>query len=510
MYRHSNWRRYITAKEFLDYCGELNIAKHLHVLDLRRFQQEGILVPVARELSLDESSDELESQPEGTMPQIKDSDLWHPFDLRFERGDSYLLRPTCADVESWESFDDIEHYYHYWQAYQLYLLQKRYPIFVGDVRVLERLRERAENDIDRQYVASRWPREDDPIATLNGMATYFDALSFYFGLSRKEEDKAFATVPEVDGYRSLDGAQYDAYQARLVEHAQFTQQRFGLTTSGLYQFLVYMLNLKTECEEDERMKLADELREDILFLSKLIADVTRKSDEEVAEEIEKVGGYWVKQEFRHLHKGLEVMDYARRTLGWAMEGYNQAFRSHSITKEGINELLEFLAEHELFYIPNAIYETEMAFNSHKAFHKTSLYNGMRQLAVGMESFIREIYKLKRPSGKVPTTLEPLIRDVYDTWYSLFSSAKNMRIQPGTPNEFITNIRDVLADVSLDQLSDGPIVRQFLVFYWTRNLTGHHHTLSDELLYGLRAPVFTAMYHTLFYAWMYARQQGWIV
>jgi len=103
-------RRYLTAKEFSEYCSGLNVElSSLGFHELQLYEREGLLLPMARVIQHPEyviKRWQLDQQPETygqNLPEWNElerllygtrSDLWHLFDREFERGNKFLSRPT--------------------------------------------------------------------------------------------------------------------------------------------------------------------------------------------------------------------------------------------------------------------------------------------------------------------------------------------------------------------------------------------------------------------------------
>lgn len=356
-----------------------------------------------------------------------------------------------------------------------------------------------------------WPRASDAVSTLNGKALYFDALSFYTEIYTVEQSRTFAAIPASKGTKQLNDKQFERYRSRLTDHAKFVLQRYGLTISQLYQFLVDVLNLRNEYQRDEHTKIANELEKDVVFLARFITGVTGQSSDEITEEVGKHSTFWIKQEFRHLDRAVQVLDYARDTFERLMSDYNKEFPGFNISTTEIDGLLKFIKASGLFIIPYTIFDTDKALNNPRAFRRTSLYMGMKNLTTGLECLIREIgKKLPNPTGPMDT-FGHLINTVFKEWCGEFwkEQGKKQPPTPTKPSEFIWNIADVYADPLLDQKIQGHIIRVFLMAYWARNLTAHHYTLEDDLYGDLYSRVYRAIYYAMLYTWKYAMQKGWV-
>lgn len=208
--------RYLTLQEFTSYCSDLNIKLDAFNRELELYEREGVLFPVARvikpaEYVISRSSLDRLAETYGQSlfewedlerllhlsPELQyqtDEDLWHPFDVEAEHGNSFLHIPIKEEFNPWGSFkvkvesqglagnsyhvSTAEHYYHYWQVHQVYQIQDKYPVFAKHNWLLEHLSNKVQDRIS-------WykPNQGDSVTTLSGYNTCFDALSFYICLA---------------------------------------------------------------------------------------------------------------------------------------------------------------------------------------------------------------------------------------------------------------------------------------------------------------------------------------
>ena len=192
-----------------------------------------------------------------------------------------------------------------------------------------------------------------------------------------------------------------------------------------------------------------------------------------------------------------------------MNDYNKGFPGFNISITEIDGLLKFIEASGLFIIPYAIFDTDEALNNPRAFRRTSLYMGMKNLTTGLECLIREIAKkIPNATGSIKT-LDSLIQMVFSEWHKDFQRERGRKPIPKQPSDFIRNIINIHNDPFLDQQTHGGIIRVFLTAYWARNLTAHHYTLEDELYGDLYSKVYRAIYYAMLYTWKYAMQKGWV-
>jgi len=533
--------RYLELSHFIQYCQELNVKVSEN--ELEYYEENGIMFPVARVVvpgeyvkrmhkwrhrsmdmpyphewpEIDRLSDTPLVLPE-SYAQLTDEELVDSFDREFGRN-PYLVRPDPDNYRPWDSsrvmvehHDDYDiaestatPYYSCWQVHQLYEIQK-YPDLYKNRFLIDNL----PDEFKQKYLLPT-ARKLEILRDFRGHAHFFDALSFYTTMYDRERGRTFARLWERHSVRTLDVKQYQEYLDRLSSHARFVSNKHGLTEDDLYTFLVHLLNLRSNYQRAERMKLAGELEKDVVFLARFIAGVTGQSFDEIAEELGKRSTFWIKREFRHLDRAVQALDYARDTFKRLMNDYNKEFPDLNISTTEIDGLLKFIEANGLFIIPYTIFDTDEAVNNPRVFHRTSLYIGMKNLTTGLECLIREIgKKLPNPIGRMDT-FGSLINTVFKEWCNEFWKERDKK-QPPTPtkpSEFIWNITDVYTDPLLDQVIQGHIIRVFLMAYWARNLTAHQYTLEDDLYGDLYGRVYTAIYHAMLYSWKHALQKGWV-
>ena len=534
--------RYLELRHFIRYCQKLNVKAEER--ELEYYEEKGVMFPVARIVVPEEyvkhvyewrhrsidvphphewpewsEIDRLYDRPlvlPESYAQLTDEELADSFNREFGRN-PYLVRPDPSNYRPWDSYrvmvehhDDYDiaestatHYYSCWQVHQLYEIQK-YPDLYKNRFLIDNL----PDEFKKKYWLPR-ARNLELYRSFRGHAHFFDALSFYTTMYDRERGRTFARLWEQHGVRTLDVKQRQEYLDRLSAHARFVSNKHGLTEDDLYTFLVHLLNLRSDYQRAERLKLADELEKDIVFLARFVAGVTGQSFDEIAEEVGKRSAF--KREFRHLNRATQVIDYARNTFERLMHDYNKEFPGFNISIPEIAGLLKFIEANGLFIIPHTIFDTDEAVNNPRAFRRTSLYIGMKNLTTGLECLIREIAK-EMPKSGLMDKLGNLINTVFKEWCGEFWKEKNQRPYPTPtkPSEFISNIIDVNKDPLLDQKRQGHIIRVFLMAYWARNLTAHQYTLEDDLYGDLYGRVYTAIYYAMLYTWKYALQKGWVI
>jgi hypothetical protein len=544
--------RYLSASEFTTYCQYLKMPLSGFDAELQLYERENVVVPVARVITPAEFILYMESEgvvfprPKAAdrdklrrliddMPKhsakLRGKDLWHSFDREFEVGNQFLILPDPSEFVPWQDLcvwvdkdtdaercvSNVDHYYHYWQAYQIYQIREHYPCFSHYSGMIRRFKEYAQTEYERAIADSHWPRADDISVSLGGFVRCFDALSFYVTLAKSERNRAFANVPRRGGYKQLEGAELKRLRRHMRYHAIFVMKRYFLSETDCFNFLVYLLNLRHDCEKSEHFKIASELRKDIRSLTEFMHLALGKSFDKIADELDTRDHYWERRWFLSLDRLASALRYTESALGRVLDKYNVLIPQQQITKLELASLVKFIDKRQLYIVPTTIHDTEKAYNEDEFFDITSFYIAMKNLATGLECFLREIAIVARRVNTA-ATLDALLQNLFAsakgaTWYLTFATERSDKSKYPTPSvlgDLINNTRSVMADKSLERHPDGTIIKQFLIVYWVRNFTSHQYKISPEILYGeVRAAIFTAMYYAFLYSWRVAKQNKWV-
>ncbi len=507
-------RRYLTAQEFRSHCSDLSVEVDAFYHDLERYERDRILPPVARLIKPSEymeqrrnldANAETWGQPVAGWDELEDlihhrsnrksdrpEDRWHPFDRAIKYENRFLLAPVEGEFKDWRAYwregFGVEHYYHYWQVHQVYAIHRYYPVYANDAWLLDNLKDEAKERAIRLI-----PLPNDPRINLKGNIHFFDALSFFVQLYENEHFKVFGfDKPETN-------EMHQVFEERLTVHAKFILQLYSIEIPQLYQFVFYLLDLRSDYRRNEQEKLVDAVEQDLVFAVNLICYATNQTLQDVAEEAGRLTSPFVRQDIRALDDHLEMRDYTQEAFSRVLKDYNELLPEFQVSMAEIEELLGFIDSTGLLLIPYTIFETDKALNSKKPIHKSLLYIAMKNLATGLEELLREIAK-RSDHDKSWGTLDNLIQELFGDWYPLFQEERKRKPIPSRPSEFIEHINAVSKDDTLGNNSRGRVVRIFLIAYWARNLTGHYYTLEGDLYGGLSGNIITAIYYAFLFSW----------
>ena len=533
-------RRYLTSKEFSSYCTVLNLELASFEHELELYERDGVLLPVARIIQPDEyviKRYQLDRNSESygeKIPEWNDlemliyrpkksgypaeSILWHFFDWEFEQKNSFLSRPTSEKFKPWKDYrvqvehgaegelfrNTTTHYYHYYQVHQVHAIQNKYPVYAKQNWLLKNVKDEV-----KELVIYLRPAKDDQIASLYGQAICFDALSFFVELYERELRRTFDAIDEDNGVKTLNDQQYAQYKKQLIKHAKFVLRKFGLVDEDLYKFLFYLLDLHSEYERKEYVKLANELLLDIQALVKFISNAMNLSVGDIEREVgQRNKSVWLKQKFRHLDNATKIYDYTQDTFERLRSNYNIKFVNFNITQADIEKLIDFIEKHGLFILPYAIHDIDETINDGRVFRTTSLYIGLSNFTTGFECYLREIANKANQSQNLSIEtkdLNVLIRTMFQKWGKLFANEHQQRQEQSTfKNDPFLYLTDVYTAPNLDE-----IVRTFLIAYRSRNFVAHNYTFEQELYYNWYSIIYTAICDAILYSWVHAANNSWV-
>lgn len=527
--------RYLGVHEFNSYCSDLNVKMDAFNRELEMYEKEGVLFPVARVIKPDQYAIQraiLDRKHEGygqslsgwedleqllnvspKLHLLPDEDLWHPFDVEIEHGNPFLHIPVKENFKPWDSFkakvewhdpegisysvSTVEHYYHYWQVHQVYQIQHRYPVFAKHNWLLEHLSNEVQDKIS-------WykPNPENSVATLSGYLRCFDALSFYICLATNQRQKTFASISQKHGVKELNDQQLAAHESELARHARFVCNRYKIDRDRLYEFLVFLLDLQSKYQEEERTKLANALDGDVMFLAQLIRGVTGQTYSEIEQSLGKLASIWTQKQFRHLDKFLLVQDGVHDVLTHFLPQYNKDFPLNVLTEEEVGRLEQFLRRQGLFLINYTIFDVQEILNNPRPFEKTSFYIAVKNLTTGFECCLRELGMIAKNRSIRSETLYTLVSSLFIEWAAAFQKEHKSKRKSAVGDD-VWYIDDVYTDPNLDNT-----LKNFLIAYGGRNLLAHKYSVEDDL-YDVYCRVYQATIFALFYTWKYAVNNTWI-
>ena len=523
--------RYADVNSFISYCEGLNVKTTGS--ELEHYERIGAMLPVARvvcpdeyvirmyrhELEGDSDQSWLAEWPsllklgEQIIPSrfgyrdLSDEQLIHCFDREFEAGNNpYLSRPGGTSFRPWSEYvitigdtpgkeierSAAEHYYSYWQVHQLYFIRKFSGFYQG------------QHSID---ALPKWLPE------FGGKRHYFNALSFWATMYRREKGRTFANIEEKHGIRRLDGDEPSAHRERQRKLAEIVTERFCLDPQSLYRFLGQLVKIYEEYEQDERYKLADMLMRDIFACEILLNLLTEETREQMATHL---GVY--QQTFRHLSIATKERDYALMILNQGAQRCAGELRAlgcsdWSFTEVDCNALLDYCQQEGLGILQHALSGMNaVGFDEYRQRYRRELrYTNLKNILTAYEYLLKNLGERsgQNVGGK---TLTPAVSKVMcsEPWFGRFKSRRKGHTHGSSVEEFLGKLEKLLNDADLNDSLESFWARAFLVTCLARNMSVHSFP-SDDRYYGdLFAPMLDAAIFATLHTWKLAERNGWNV
>ena len=421
-------QRFTTVDSFISYCRNLRIETSWR--ELERYEQIGVMLPVARVVYPDEyviqrdlnawngtsDCDETDRWPaldrlsEGfkVLPydhrDLTDEELVHCFDREMDAGDNpHLVRPSLDSFRPWPNYrvtvpdrdgneikrSTVEHYYSYWQIHQLYYIQ-RYPDLYKNARLIELI---PEDDLLRSF--RPWAPKKENLVDFCGMRSNFDALSFWNVVYERERNRTFINVPKVHGVRTLNKAQTKKYRSMILSHAKMVSDRYSLGKDELYSFLSRLIEIYDDYERCERQRLMSELRKDIFAWENLVRLLTGETREAVANELGKLNCYH-RETFLYLDVAAKERDRSIRFLDSVSRDCEDALNQYgnqtwSFATSELTDLIDYCYQEGLGLLPTAlsgmvaIGEEEY----HQNFRRVERYTNLKNVLTSYEYLLKD-------------------------------------------------------------------------------------------------------------------------
>ena len=516
--------RFLTAGNFVSHCRELNV--RVRKEELEHYEKSGVMFPVVRRIYPDEYiveqakirfSGGFEAADTTRWPELQrlkerlwlfpfpegldglgDEELVHCFDREID-ANPYLTRPNAETFKAWNEYrvqiPDIyngelrettaEHYYSYWQVHQLYCIQN-----------------------------SRSPNAKY-LADFKGMHRYFDALSFWMTIYLRERGRTFAVVNEVNGFRRLSDSQSEDFQTRLKALAGTVLSRFNFCSNDLYGFLRRLIELYEAYLQDERYKLAEDLKSDIGYLSDLIELTTGANRKQIEGEL----NHYDARTFRHLDEVNKERDYAvsvmKRVASKCASDLQKYDPNWSFSESEINDLLDYCEQEGLGLLRTALSGMlAIGDDEHRLkYRRTTRYTNMKNILSSYEYLLKSLGD-KANLGIEGKTLTRLVKKVMvnENWISCFnarSENNNNLLSAKNTTEFINNLVTIMNDSQLSNSAKGFWARTFLFALSARNGTVHFYPDEDKYYGDLFGEMLNTSVIAMFYTWKLAKRNGWV-
>ena len=539
--------RFLQIGEFLRHCKDLNVKAHKE--ELEHYEKTGVMLPVVRLVKPDQYViEEAQLRLSSRVPlvdssrwpelqrleerlllvrypddygELTDDELVHIFDREIDTN-CLLTRPSAETFRAWDEYrvqipdvyggelsqSTVEHYYSYWQVHQLHLIQK-FPDLYKNRRLFEY--------VTQQLSVTLTPNAPYPevLAEFKGMYRIFDALSYWQIVSSRIQGRTFATVDEVYGVRRLDATQTNDFRTELVARADTVLAHFNLCSDDLYRVLPQLIRLHRNYVKDERYRLAEELKLDILLLSNLIELKIGVDQEQVEAKL----NYFDGRTFRHLDEVRKERDYAVMIMKRAAEKCAKDLQGHglnwSFSDADIHELLDYCEDEGVGLLRTALsgmLATDEEFET--KFRRVTRYSNLKSILSSYEYLLKSLgMKGNLPIGGM--ALNNALRRVMDqeSWWQSFQSRSDHQGANLThalnTTDFLTNLVTIMNDAQLNASVDGYWAQIFLLTVSARNGTVHFYPEEDQYYEELFGTMLNAPLIAMFYSWKFAKQRQWI-
>lgn len=346
----------------------------------------------------------------------------------------------------------------------------------------------------------------------------FDALSFWITVYNRERNRTFALVPEEHQVKHLDASQHQAYRDRLTSNAKLVQARYNVTVDDLYGFLYQLMELYDDYRKEERYKLSEELRNDIIYQAQLIRALTGSEWEAIAEELGRRYTFWTKQNFRHLDiltkerdEACELLTLYAGKYGDTLGKLNIPCPKRAFSTTEINELMDYCEREGLPVLLTALSGMIATQEDYaKKFRRVSRYTNIKNALTALEFLLK---KFPQNGGIVidRNTLFPTIKKVMkdEAWVSLFIEKYDKHLTRAKDTaEFFDKLNELVRDKDLVQSEDTYWARVFLIASLARNMTVHTYPDYDWFYGELFGEILIAAIYAILYSWQIAKRKGW--
>ena len=531
--------RYAPVENFIGYCSDLNIETTER--ELEHYERTGVMLPVARVIYPDEyvvrRYEGVVNRGEigkrwpallrleeniGPFPHryknLSDEELIHCFDRELESDEkpSYLLRPNSGEFRPWDGYrvpvtdkqgnkfkrSTVEHFYAYWQVHQLDLVQK-HPDLYANAHLVDQIPQ----DSEWKWIYPRAPKAEF-FAEFQGLAGYFDVLSFWITVSGREHNRTFANVP---GVRRLDKNQSDAYRGRLVKHAQMVKERFNLDIGNVHEFLRRLVDTFQDYERRERYKLSLALKNDIFHLEGFYRLITgKKTRDEVADAVWGNDIYG-RRAFRHLILESKERDYAFSVIKRISDrkAWNRANSSWTFSESDINALLDYCEQEGLDLLITALSGmTAIGDEEYRQnFRQVRMYTNLKTVLNSYEYLIKSLDREGLLDAGKRNTLTQIVDFIVsaESWGEVFRERRQKGLlNVNSEEDFLEKLYALVDDQTLNKSADGFWAQAFLITCLARNGTVHLYPTDDRYYGDLFSPMLDAVVHAMFYTWKLAQ------
>jgi hypothetical protein len=426
--KHKPVKKYVEAKEFVEYCKANNVDASFDILEA--YEKVGLLLPIYRLTAPPEYVRALfeynHKNPFDPNVPFDIDKKWqkieelftainrysfkplsqfsfalihgHPLDYAYKGKSPFLRKPSKEDFKPWEEYkiiastikghpvkeETVKHYYTAWQIFVLDELNLMHTI--------------EENYATRQ--GKGWgifKKELHPSKHI-GFYEYFQTISnFEMMESLIWHDITFDIKSLV-----IEGESYKQLVTRTAEQAKKEYEKHPYPE--WIRFIRKLVELYTEYTEREKIKLSLECKRFLTSIINVVMDATKKSFEEISVDYDgKFKGCMglCDEEGASFYPGglgriyPDTVKEAKEMARWSFESqikqFNEAHPDDLIKETIIDALIDNIIESGHYMLLSHLHEIEKLWFNHSPHWKSSIWSHLRSLVVSIESIGQEWY-----------------------------------------------------------------------------------------------------------------------
>lgn len=426
--KHNSIKKYLEAKEFVEYCKANNVEASLDILEA--YEKAGLLSPIYRfvapndyicalfeynhsnpfnpNIPFDKDNKWLEIEQLGTalsnysfkpLPQFSFALIHgHPLDYAYLSKNQLLKKPSKEDFKPWEEYKiiagtidgypvkekTVEHYYTPWQIFVLDELNLMHTI--------------EENYVAKQKKGWGIFKQELHPSKLIGFYEYFQTISnFEMMESLIRHDITFDVRSMV-----IEGELYRHLKTRTAEQAKKEYEKHS--PSEWIKVIRKLVELYTKYTEREKIRLADECKRFLTGTINMIIDATKKSFEEIIADYdgkfkgcmglcEEEGVYFHPGELERIYP--DTVKEAKEMARWSFESqikqFNETHPDVLIEETIIDALIDNIIESGHYLLLSHLHEVEKLWFNHTPRWVSSIWAHLRAFTISIESIGQEWY-----------------------------------------------------------------------------------------------------------------------
>ena len=523
--KHNSIKKYLEAKEFVEYCKANNVDSSLDMLEA--YEKIGLLIPIYRLVVPEEYTRALFEYNYKTTYTASDAtfddDKWqeieqlktalhsynfkplphfdfalkhgHPLDYAYKNKNPFLQKPDKENFKPWEEFkivagtadghsvkeETAKYYYTPWQIFVLDELNLMHTI--------------EENYATKQRKGWGIFKKELQPSKLSCFCEYFQTISnFRMMESLTRQNITFDVKSSV-----IEGELYKQLRTRIVEQAIKEYEKHSY--SDWIKFIRKQVELYTEYTEREKLKLADELKRFLTRTINMIMDATKKSFEEIKNDYDgrfKGSRCQCRDEGIMIYPGeleriypdevKESKEMARRSFYSLIKEINETLPNNfKIEEKTIDALIDNIIEsgHHLFL--SHLHEIEKLWFNHSPHWESSIWAHLRSFTVSIESIGQEWY-----GQRYLTNI--LVNAFKKEYTSLRDSIDERIIFAETASEYRQKIAIIMEHKKKG--TDSICGHHLITANLTRNYFAHNVKIEPDMLGSMFIEVYKDLVFTL--------------